>query len=136
MKTALAALPLAALLIAASDAPKKAAIMDVVAHPEKFDGRQLKLRGLVVYEFENYGLYASRADYCAHHRSIYVEWDHVPGVTRADTRRMAVITGRLVLRGVGDPINISNAQNGPGPLRDTALVKWDSEPMAPCPTGR
>jgi hypothetical protein len=132
MKAAFAILPLAALLAAASDAPRKAAIEDVIAHPERWDGKRLKLRGLLVWEFENLGLYASRADYCAHRRSVYVEWDKVAGVTPADTRRMAVITGRLVLHRAGDPLILSNAQNGPGPLREAALVKWDSKPLKPC----
>jgi len=112
--------------------PLRVGIADISTQPERWRGRDLIVQGLVVYEFENLGIYASYADYCAHGPALYVEWDHVAGITRRDNRRMAVVAGELDDRvGTNDEV-ISTGKPGPGPLKRPRLVRWLSEPLPPC----
>jgi hypothetical protein len=111
----------------------------VAASPAQWDGRQVEMVGLLVWEFENLGLYQDYGTFCraGEHTAIYVNWHNWPGVTRADSRRRVVVRG-VFHNGPGVPqtggtILIANAAPGPGPLEPGQVVRWLSPPAKPCP---
>ena len=110
--------------------------------PQQFDGRQVEVTGLLVWEFENLGLYQSYGAYCrgGEKAVIYVDWGHWPGVTKADSRRQVIVRGTFRNRvGVAQPngsILISTGAPGPGPLEPGNIVRWLSRPAKPCPSAR
>lgn len=111
----------------------------LAADPARWDGRQVEVVGLLVWEFENFGLYQSYGAYCrgADKAAIHVQWGQWPGVSRKDNRRRLVVRGIFRNR-VGAPqpngaILISNAAPGPGPLEPGQVVRWLSPPLKPCP---
>jgi len=110
-------------------------IADVSASPDRWRGQSITMQGLIVYEFENLGIYASYEDYCAHRNAVYVEWDEAGGVTKLDNRRMAVVTGELDHSVGTDDEVISTGKPGPGPLNRPRIVRWLSQPLPRCPTG-
>jgi hypothetical protein len=114
----------------------------VAASPTQWDGRQVEMVGLLVWEFEQSGLYQSYGAYCrgAEKAAIYVDWNNWPGVTRSDSRRQVVVRGLFRnLQGTTQPSGaplISNAAPGPGPLQPGAVVRWLSPKLRPCPAAR
>ena len=114
----------------------------IAADPARFDGRQVELTGLLVWEFENLGLYQSYGAYCRRgdRVALYVDWSQWPGVTRADTRRQVTVRGIFRNRiGVTQPdgsILVSNGAPGAGPLEPGSVVRWLSVPHKACPTTR
>lgn len=113
----------------------RVAISDISAQPDRWRGQKITVKGVIAYEFENLGVYASYEDYCAHRNAIYVEWDEDGGISRQDNRRMAVVAGELDHAvGTNDEI-ISTGKPGPGPLNRPKIVRWLSQPLPRCPTG-
>jgi len=114
----------------------------VAASPGTWDGRQVEMIGLLVWEFENLGLYQSYGAYCrgAERAAIYVNWRAWPGITRADNRRRVMIRGtfrNLANNKQSDgSILVTNAAPGPGPLEPGSIVRWLSPPLKPCPVAR
>jgi hypothetical protein len=110
----------------------------VAASPAEWDGREVEMIGLLVWEFEHSGLHQSYGTYCrgGEKTAIYVNWRSWPGVTRRDSRRRVVVRGTFRnLQGVTQPggaILLSNAAPGPGPLEPGAVVRWLSPPMKLC----
>ena len=110
----------------------------IAAAPAAWEGRQVEMVGLLVWEFEHLALYQSYGAYCraAERSAIYVDWSKWPGVTRADSRRRVVVRGTFRNRvGVTQPdgnLIVSNAASGPGPLEPGAVVRWLSAPEKPC----
>jgi hypothetical protein len=119
--------------------PVKINPASLAANPAAYDGRQVEVVGLVVWEFERLGLYQSYGAYCrgAEKSAIAVDWHSWPGVIKVDNRRMALLRGTFRNRyGVANPggsIGISNAAPGPGPLEPGTIVRWLSLPDKPCP---
>jgi len=111
----------------------------VAAAPAQWDGRQVEMVGLLVWEFENLALYQDYGTFCrgGEHTAIYVNWHDWPSVTRADSRRRVVVRGTFRNRqGVTQPngaVLLSNAAPGPGPLEPGQVVHWLSAPAKPCP---
>lgn len=111
----------------------------LAADPARWDGKQVEIVGLLVWEFENLGLYQSYGAYCrgAEKAAIHVQWSQWPGVTRKDSRRRVVVRGIFRnMVGVAQPggsIVISNPAPGPGPLEPGQVVRWLSKPAKPCP---
>jgi hypothetical protein len=111
----------------------------VAASPAEWDGRQVEMVGLLVWEFENLSLYQDYGTFCraGEHTAIYVDWHNWSGVTRADSRRRVVVRGVFRNRnGVTQPggsVLLSNAAAGPGPLEPGQVVRWLSAPAKPCP---
>ena len=109
----------------------------LAADPARWDGRQVEVVGLLVWEFENLGLYQSYGAYCrgAEKAAIAVDWDKWPGVTRADNRRRVAVRGtfRHVYGKGGPNIVISTAAPGPGPLEPGGVLRFLSPPAKPCP---
>jgi hypothetical protein len=111
----------------------------LAADPARWDGRQVEVVGLLVWEFENLGLYQSYGAYCrgGEKAAIHVQWSQWPGVTRKDSRRRVIIRGIFRHKvGVAEPdgsILITNAAPGPGPLEPGRVVRWLSPPAKPCP---
>lgn len=111
----------------------------LAAEPARWDGRQVEVVGLLVWEFENLGLYQSYGAYCrgGEKAAIHVQWSQWPGVTRKDSRRRVIIRGTFRNRvGVAQPdgsILVTNAAPGPGPLEPGHVVRWLSRPAKPCP---
>ena len=112
----------------------------VAAAPAQWDGRQVEMIGLLVWEPENLALYQSYGAYCrrGEQTAIYVDWSKWPGVSRADSRRQVVVRGTF-RNGVGAPtagggVILTSAAPGPGPLEPGAVVRWLSPPMKPCPS--
>ena len=111
----------------------------VAAAPAEWDGRQVEMVGLLVWEFENLGLYQDYGTFCrgGERTAISVDWRNWPGVTRADSRRRVVVRGVFHNKvGVPQPngsIMVSNAAPGPGPLEPGQVVRWLSPPRKPCP---
>src|SRR5258708_36802662 len=67
----------------------------VAASPAEWDGRQVEMVGLLVWEFENLGLYQDYGTFCrgGERTAIYVNWRNWPGVKRADSRPRVVARG-------------------------------------------
>ena len=111
----------------------------VAAAPAQWDRRPVEMVGLLVWEFENLGLYQSYGAYCRRGEgtAIYVDWSKWPGVTRADSRRRVMVRGNFHnAMGVplpGGAVVVSSGAPGPGPLEPGAVVRWLSAPMKPCP---
>ena len=111
----------------------------IAASPAEWDGREVEVVGLLVWEFENQALYQSYGAYCrgAEKGAIHVQWEQWPGVTRKDSRRRLVVRGifrnKVGVRQPGGSILISNAAPGPGPLEPGSVVRWLSPPAKPCP---
>lgn len=109
----------------------------LAADPARWDGKQVEIVGLLVWEFENLGLYQSYGAYCrgAENAAIAVDWDKWPGVTRKDSRRRVVVRGtfRYVYGKSGPNIVVSTGAPGPGPLEPGGVVRWLSKPAKPCP---
>ena len=111
----------------------------IAAAPAQWDGRQVEMIGLLVWE-ENYlGLYQSYGAYCrrGEQTAIHVDWTKWPGVSRADSRRRVMIRGTFRngpgVLAPGAAVVGSLAAPGPGPLEPGAIVGWLSPPMKPCP---
>ena len=111
----------------------------VAASPAEWDGRQVEMVGLLVWEFENLGLYQDYGTFCrgGEHTAVYVDWHNWPGVTRADSRRRVVVRGvfhnRTSVTQPNGSILVTNAAPGPGPLEPGQVVRWLSPPAKPCP---
>ena len=111
----------------------------VAASPTEWDGREVEMVGLLVWEFENLGLYQDYGTFCraGERTAIYVDWHNWPGVTRADSRRRIIVRGIFHNRqGVTQPngaILVTNAAPGPGPLEPGRVVRFLSRPAKPCP---
>jgi hypothetical protein len=111
----------------------------IAASPAQWDGKQVEVVGLLVWEFENLGLYQDYGSFCrgGERTAIYVDWHNWPGVTRADSRRRVIVRGVFHNRqGVGGPngtILINNAAPGPGPLEPGQVARFLSRPAKPCP---
>jgi len=106
----------------------------LAADPERWYGKQVEIVGLLVWEFENKGLYQSYGAYCrgAEKAAIFVQWDQWPGVTRKDSRRQVVVRGTF-RPGPAGTLIVSNAAPGPGPLEPGMVMQWLSAPAKPCP---
>ena len=111
----------------------------LAADPARWDGKQVEIVGLLVWEFENLGLYQRYGAYCrgADKAAIYVQWAQWPGVTRKDSRRRVIVRGifrnKVGVTQPGGAILVSNAASGPGPLEPGQVVRWLSKPAKPCP---
>jgi len=106
----------------------------IAASPAEWDGRQVEVVGLLVWEFENLGLYQDYGTFCrgGERTAIYVNWHNWPGVTRADSRRQVVVRGTFH-SGPNGTIVVTNAAPGPGPLAPGRVVRFLSKPAKPCP---
>ena len=110
----------------------------IAASPGEWDGRQVEMVGLLVWEFENLGLYQDYGSFCrgGERTAIYVDWHSWPGVTRADSRRRVVVRGvfhnRKIVQADGSMI-VTSGFPGPGPLAPGQVVRWLSAPAKPCP---
>src|SRR6476659_1407229 len=109
--------------------PAKVNPASIAAAPATWDGREVEVVGLVVWEFERLGLYQSYGAYCrsAEKSAIAVDWHSWPGVTKADNRRMALVRRTFhnhygVAQHDGS-IVISNGAPGPGPLEPGSIVR-------------
>src|SRR5215213_102040 len=100
MRTALVFIPLLLASACAADTgrgrpagPVKVNPASIAANLAAFEGRDVEIVGLVVWESGLHGLYQSYGAYCrgAEHAAIAVDWQNWPGVSRADDRRMAVV---------------------------------------------
>jgi hypothetical protein len=111
----------------------------VAASPAEWDGREVEMVGLLVWEFENLAFYQSYGAYCrgGERTAIYVDWHNWPGVTRKDSRRRVIVHGvfrnKVGVTQPGGLILVSNAAAGPGPLEPGYVVRWLSSPAKPCP---
>ena len=111
----------------------------VVAAPAQYDGKQVEMVGLLVWETDNLGLYQSYGAYCrrgGEATAIHADWSKWPGVTRADTRRRVMVRGtfRNGLAAAPQAAGaVAASTPGPGPLEPGAVVRWLSPPMKPCP---
>ncbi|WP_028970499.1 hypothetical protein [Sphingomonas sp. URHD0057] len=111
----------------------------IAAAPGTWDGRAVEVVGLVLWEGGSFGLYQDYGAYCrgAERAAIYVHWAEWPGVTKADSRRRAIVRGvfrnRLGAKlSDGSTLGLTAAP-GPGPLEPGSIVRWLSKPQRPCP---
>ena len=111
----------------------------VVAAPAQWDGKQVEMVGLLVWETDNLGLYQSYGAYCrrgGEATAIHADWSKWPGVSRADNRRRVMVRGtfRNGLAAAPQAAGaVAASTPGPGPLEPGAVVRWLSPPMKPCP---
>ena len=114
----------------------------IAAAPAQYDGREVEMIGLLVWEKDYLGLYQSYGAYCrrGEQTAIHADWTKWPGVTRADHRRRVVVRGTFRngpgVLAPGAAVVGSAAAPGPGPLEPGAVVRWLSPPMKPCPALR
>jgi hypothetical protein len=110
----------------------------IVAAPAEYDGRQVEMIGLLIWETDNLGLYQSYGAYCrrgGEATAIHVDWSKWPGVSRADNRRRVMVRGTF-RNGFAAPQAVgavAASTPGPGPLEPGTVVRWLSPPMKPCP---
>jgi hypothetical protein len=111
----------------------------IAVAPAQWDGRQVEMVGLLVWEPENLGLYQSYGAYCrrGERTAIHVDWSKWPGVSQSDSRRRVMVRGTF-RNALGAPlasgaVTVSSAAPGPGPLEPGTVVRWLSPPMKPCP---
>lgn len=110
----------------------------IAAAPATWDGREVEIVGLVVWESGMLGLYQSYGAYCrgAERAAINVRWDMWPGVSPKDSRRRAIVRGvfrnRAGLPQTDGGTVISAGAPGPGPLEPGIIVRWLSNPERPC----
>ncbi len=102
----------------------------LAASPATWDGRQVEVVGLLVWDGEDRSLHQSYGTYCraAEKAGIYADWNGWPGVTRADNRRRVIVRGMFR--------NISAGGPAPGLLEPGTVVRWLSPPLKPCPITR
>lgn len=111
----------------------------IAADPAAWDGREVEIVGLLVWEDGAFGLYQDYGTYCraAEHAAIYVHWAEWPGVTQKDSRRRVIVRGVFRNRvGVKQPNGstpVLAAAPGPGPVEPGSIVRWLSKPQRPCP---
>lgn len=111
----------------------------IAAAPATWDGREVEIVGLLIWESGNFGLYQTYGAYCrgAEHAAINVRWDQWPGVTPKDSRRRVAVRGVFRNRVGEAQADGSTATSvgapGPGPLEPGAIVRWLSNPQPPCP---
>jgi hypothetical protein len=141
LTSAAAALLLAACVTAPQSGPKIAKVnpSSIAADPAAWDGREVEIVGLVVWESGSFGLYQDYGSYCrgAENAAIYVHWAEWPGVTQKDSRRTAVVRGvfrnRVGVKLPDGSIPVLTAAPGPGPVEPGTIVRWLSKPQRPCP---
>ena len=111
--------------------------VSIVAAPAQWDGRQVEMIGLLVWETDNLGLYQSYGAYCrrgGEATAIHVDWSKWPGVSQADNRRRVMVRGIFRNRlAAPQAAGVAASTPGPGPLEPGAVVRWLSAPMKPCP---
>ena len=109
----------------------------IVAAPAQWDGKQVEMVGLLVWETDNLGLYQSYGAYCrrgGEATAIHVDWSKWPGVTQADNRRQVLVRGTFRNGAGAAPADAVLASTpGPGPLESGAVVRWLSTPAKACP---
>jgi hypothetical protein len=111
----------------------------VAASPGTWDGREVEIVGLVVWENGSFGLYQDYGTYCrgAEHAAIYAQWAEWPGVSKKDSRRRAIVRGifrnRIGTKQPDGSVLSLAAAPGPGPLEPGVIVRWLSKPLRPCP---
>jgi hypothetical protein len=111
----------------------------IAASPASYDGREVEIVGMVIWEDGSFGLYQDYGTYCrgSDRAAIYVHWAEWPGVTSKDSRRLAIVRGVFRNRvGVTQPSGatpILTAAPGPGPLEPGTIVRWLSTPRPACP---
>lgn len=116
--------------------PAKVNPASIAATPATWDGREVEVVGLLVWEFERLRLYQSYGSYCreSEKSSIAVDWHKWPGVTKADNRRLVMVRGTFTnVFGVPRPDGVIVVGVGPGPLEPGLVVRWLSKPAKPCP---
>ena len=116
--------------------PAKVNPASIAAAPATWDGRQVEVVGLLVWEFERLRLFQSYGAYCrdAEKSSIAVDWHKWPGVSRTDNRRMVIVRGTFRnVYGVPRTDGVIVVGVGPGPLEPGSVVRWLSRPAKPCP---
>jgi hypothetical protein len=122
-----------------SDVIAKVNPASIAAAPASWDGREVEIVGLLVFEGGIFGLYQSYGAFCrgAEHAAIHARWQEWPGVSQKDSRRRAIVRGVFHNRiGVKQPDGsavISPGAPGPGPLEPGSIVRWLSNPERPCP---
>lgn len=111
----------------------------IAADPAAWDGRDVEIVGMLVWEDGSFGLYQDYGTYCraAEHAALYVHWAEWPGVTKADSRRRAIVRGVFRNR-VGTKLPDGStltlaAAPGPGPVEPGTIVRWLSKPERACP---
>lgn len=136
----LAAIAAAAPSLAAHRTPIDVTVAQLVAAPERWEGRRVRVEGLATREFENNRLFDSYEDYCAlgepgpHREGLRLSWDDAHQRARR-FRRMAVIEGVFhnppVV--VEAPDGSATITIGAGPsLTDFRLVRWTSAQLTRC----
>ena len=117
--------------------PAKVNPSSLAANPAAYDGKNVEVTGLLVWEGERLGLYQSYGAYCrgSEKTAIFVDWRKWPGVSAADHRREVVVRGRFVNTApiASAAALLSNGAPGPGPLEPGSVVGWLSAPEKPCP---
>lgn len=111
----------------------------IAASPATWDGREVEIVGMLVWEDGAFGLYQDYGSYCraGEHAAIYAHWAEWQGVSKQDSRRRAIVRGifrnRLGAKQPdGSTLSLAAAP-GPGPLEPGLVVKWLSKPERPCP---
>ncbi len=118
------------------DAIARANPTSVAAAPADWDGKQVEMVGLLIWETDNLGLYQSYGAYCrrgGEATAIHADWSKWPGVTRADNRRRVMVRGTFRNGQAAGATAVAASTPGPGPLEPGAIVRWLSAPAKACP---
>jgi hypothetical protein len=118
------------------DAIARANPTSVAAAPAQWDGKQVEMVGLLIWETDNLGLYQSYGAYCrrgGEATAIHADWSKWPGVTRADNRRRVMVRGTFRNGQAAGAAAVAASTPGPGPLEPGVVVRWLSPPAKACP---
>ena len=111
----------------------------IAASPGTWDGREVEIVGLIIWEDGSFGLYQDYGTYCrgSERAAIYAHWVEWSGVSKKDSRRRVIVRGIFrnhvgVKLPDGSTLILAEAP-GPGPLEPGVIVRWLSKPKRPCP---
>lgn len=104
MKTIVAALMMAAAMAAqaapAARPPQDVSLIELIANPARFDGKQIRVTGYLVREFEGDAIYLHRDDYDhgIQRNGLWVTFAKDSPELRCKTLRYASVEGKFVAR--------------------------------------
>ena len=103
LMVAMAPVAHAAAAAQAARAPQEVSLIELVANPARFDGKQVRVTGYLVREFEGDAIYLHRDDYDhgIRRNGLWVTFSKDGAELRCKTLRYAFVQGKFVAKNKG-----------------------------------